>query len=327
MLIKPYIPKNFGKEYYYIKGHDQYPMFLAVALGVKPSFDDWIPVKKYDEFVKACAKYGLVVEPDVVFTQPKNDKKNIVGGENITTTFRSGKRFDKEETEEGNVHVFVAKTREKALEAKKFGWYSVVINNRSTNKPFIDHLRFGECLGFPDCCIDFFRKYNNWHLYSHPYETFKNTLAISGRAKGSYYCNNFLMDHTYFFIHHLSCSYRCEKTIEFAKKVEEKIAEVEQDYVQKTVEMLKKPLLVFGEKNFVIFNGNLSKNKSDYILEYDNCEYLKNPARPEESINFFNSIKSGNKIMIENNNLIIKDNDSILKTIEKKPEWFMISFD
>jgi len=322
MLIKPYIPKNFGREYFDIKGHNQYSMFLAVALGVKPSFDDWIDSKRYDEYVEACSKYGMVVEPDVIFTTPDEDRKKVIGGENITTTYQKGEVFDKKGAE-GNVHVFVSKTREKALEAKKFGWYSVVTDNRSINKPFVDHLRFGKSLGFPGCCIDFFKLYNNWHLYSNPFEIFKNTPIIKDKARGSYYCNNLLMDHTYFFIHHLPCSYRCNNTIELAKKVEEKIREVEPGYVKETVELLKKPLLVFGEQNFVIFEGELKGSE----LRYSDCEYIKNPARIEESIGFFESVKNGNKIRIEQDNLLIMKDEIVIESINKKKEWFMIDFD
>ena len=71
----------------------------------------------------------------------------------------------------------------------------------------------------------------------------------------------------------------------------------------------------------------MSKNKSDFILEYEDCQYLTNYARPEESVDFFDSIKEGNKIVVEDKKLIIKYNDSILKRIEKKPEWFVIGFD
>ena len=322
MIINNYVPKNFGKEYFDIKGHNQYSMFLAVALGVKPSFDDWIDSRKYGKYVEACSRYGMVVEPDVIFTAPDKERNKLIGRENITTTYQEGRVFDKGGTE-GDVHVFVSKTREQALEAKKFGWYSVVTGNRSINKPFVDHLRLGKSLGFPGCCIDFFREYNNWHLYSHPFETFKNTPIPKNKARGSYYCNNFLMDHTYFFIHHLPCSYRCRNTIELAKKVEEKIRGVEPDYAQKTVELLKKPLLVFGEQNFVIFNGDLDGSE----LRYSDCEYIKNPARIEESVGFFDSIKNGNKIRIDQDNLLIMKDEAVIKSINKKKEWFMVGFD
>ena len=316
-----YNPKNFGKEYCEINGYGQYPMFMAVALGAKPCFDDWVDVNRYEEFVKICKEYNLEVIPDVIFTEPKKKKGEIVGGENITTTFAEGKRFNKNE-KEGRVHVFVSKSKENVINAKKFGWYSVVINGRSINKPFVDHLRFGRSLGFSDCCVDFFKVYNNWKLYSHPYETFKNTPVTEGKAIGSYYCNNFLMDNTYFFIHNIPCSYRCENTIKLAKKVEEEINKVEPDYTKKTIELLKKPLLVFGERNFVIFDGKINNGK----LSYQTCQYLSNPARKEEAINFFDSINKGNEIVIEKDKLTIMNKDSMIQTVDKKQKWFMIDF-
>jgi len=326
MIIKPYRPKNFGKEYCNLIGDHQYSMFLAVALGVKTSYDDWVPMNRYDGFIEACIKYGLVVEPDIIFTETKEKKKDITGGKLLTTTFRSGKRFSKDETE-GQVHVFVAKTKETALNAKKSGWYHVVINNRIINKPFIDHLSFGKYLGFPECCVDFFRRFNNWSLFSHPYETLKNTATVKGKAIGSYHCNNILMDRSYFFIHHLPCSYRCRNTIRLAKRVEQKIKEVEPDYADKTAELLKKPLLVFGEKNYVIFEGDLLKKKQCNVIRYNDCQYLENYARVEESVDFFDSIKAGNELIVEKKQLTIKDNNSTIKTVKKKQGWFAIDFD
>ena len=325
-VIEPYTPKNFAKEYWDLKGSAQYPMFLAVSLGLKPVFDDWINISKYDLFVEVCKKYNMIVIPDIIFNVTKSDKNTVVGGENVATTYFDAKRFSKKE-KSGEVHVIISKSRQKALEAKKFAWYPVCINKRSTNKPFIDNMRFGKALGFPDCCVDFSRVYNNWHIYSHPYEIYKNTPRINGKARGSYYCNNFLMDNTHSFIHHLPCSYRCKKTINWAREIERKFYEVEPDFVEKAIEILKKPLLIFSERNFIIFNGKLSKNGAKKILEYDNCEYIKNPSRPEEAMVFFDSIKEGNNLILDNNNLIIKDNNSIIKTIEKKPQWFVLDFD
>ena len=321
-MIKPYIPKRFGKEYCEIIPHGQYPMFLAVALDVKPSFDDWVDTSMYDQFVDVCKKYGLVAEPNVVITEPRVGKESVVGGKNITTTFFEARKFTGKE-KNGNVHVFVARNRKAALEAKKFGWYSVIINRRSVNKPFIDNLRFGEVLGFPDCCVDFFRVYNNWHLYNHPYETLRNTPLMKGRVRGSYHCNNFLMDHIYFFIHHIPCSYRCEKTIKLAKRVEESIKEVEPDFVRITRDFLKKPLLVFGERNFIIFNGKLEGG----TLGYTDCEYFDNPARSEENIDFFEYIRKGNRIMADKEHIAIMSDDTVIRTEERKPEWFLMDFD
>ena len=325
-IITQYIPRNFGREYYEINGSSQYPMFLATALGIKPVFDDWVHIGKYYDFVEACGKYGLEAVPDVLFTEAEPAKGKITGKESITTTYFNARPFSPDE-KEGKVHVFVSRDRGKAIEAKKSGWYPVVINNRSTNKLYMDNIRFGRCLGFPPCCIDFFRKYNNWYFYSNPYETFKNTPAISGKARGSYYCNNFFMDNTYSLIHHLPCSYRCQNTINLAKRIEEKIKEVELDFVEKAMEMLKKPLLVFGERNFVVFDGAITKLDDDFHIDYEKCQYFQNPARPEDAIEFFGNIEEGNNIIMSKGKITIRDNNSALKTVEKKPEWFAIDFD
>src|SRR3989338_727819 len=316
-LIGPYKPKNFGKEYCEIKGSSQYPMFIAAALGIKPVFDDWIDVKKYHAYIEMCKKYGLFAEPDAVFSKTEAKKDNVIGGENIATTCHAAKRFS-ENPEDGEVHVFVSKSRESLLEAKKFGWYPVIINRRSLNKPYVDNAFFGKSLGYPECCIDFFRKYNNWHIYSNPYETFKNTLGSK-----SHYCNNFLMDKNYFYIHHLPCSYSCKKTIELAKKIEVAIKEVEPDFVEKANELLKKPLLIFREQNFILFDGIASGNR----ISYTYSQYIDNPSRPEETISFYSLIEEGNNLSLEGDKLIIRNNNSIIKIIEKKPFWFILDFD
>ncbi|MBT3407262.1 hypothetical protein HN415_01120 [Candidatus Woesearchaeota archaeon] len=321
-LITNYKPKKFGKEYVNINGSSQYPMFISTALGIKPSFDDWVDVKHYKKFVKMCKNYNLFVDPDVIFQKPKSNKNALIGGNTLTTTYAIGKKYNPK-IKNGKVHVFISKSKKTLLEAKKFGWYPVATKSRCINKPFIDHLRFGKKLGFPSCCINFFKKYNNWNIYSHPFETFKKTPKNNQKITGSYLCNNFLMDNTFFLIHHLPCSYRCKKTMNYAKSVEENIKKVEPDFIKKTKQLLKKPLLVFSERNFIIFDGKLSNNS----LKYTNYQYLTNPGRPEETIGFFNSIKNGNKIEFKYNKLLIKKNDKITSLITKKNTWFMINFE
>jgi len=323
-IIGTYEP-GYGKEYVQMSGLGQYPMFMAVALGAKLSFDDWIDVDIYDDFVRMCTKYGLHVEPDVIFAPVETDKSKVIGGKNITTTFFVGKRFSEmiNAGRRWQVHVHVSKTRETSLAAKRFGWYSVVVDNRSINKPFVDHLRFGLMLGFPDCCVDFFRQYNNWSKFSHPFETYKNTPVIQGKARGSYYCNNFLMDHIFFFIHNIPCSYRCKKTIELAKKVELEIMKVEPDYAKRTIELLKKPLLVFGERNFIIFDGRLKGNQ----ITFSNSQYISNPARAEDTFQNYSLLRNGDSLRLDDRHLIVMKNKKEILRVARKEEWFLIDFD
>lgn len=313
MLIEPYTPK-FGREYFDLKGPAQFPMFMATALGVKRTYDDWIQHDKYEQFCKICDKYGLHVEPDVIFQKPRSDE-NIIGKENVTTTYFVGRKFKKDV--QGEVHVLVSKNKEDAIQTKKYAWYGIFINNRCYNKPFVDHMRFGKMLGFPDCCVDFFRRYNNWQLYSHPYEAYKAT-----KGRGSYLCNNFLMDNALFLIHHIPCSYQCETTKALAKKVENAFRKVEPGIVEKTIKLLKKPLLVFGERNFIVFDGTLDSDE----IRYKDCEYISNPARPELEFRHMDELRKGDRIKMHDKVQIFKG-ETLLIEADKKDVWFMIGFE
>jgi len=319
MKLEQYQPKRFAKEYIKCGNLRQYPMFAATALGVKPCYDEWVPVKHYKEFLRMCNKYGLHAESLIAF-EPPTDKNNIIGGKNITTTHFEGRRLN--ERERGEIHIIISKSKDTAIEAKKWGWYSVAINNRCVNKPFVDHLRYGKTLGYPDCCIQSFLKFNNWKLYSHPYESYRRTQRISGKAQGSYYCNNFLMDNFYFLIHNIPCSYNCKETIRQATEIEKEIAGVEPEYIEEAVEMLKKPLLVFGERHFIIFDGiNISGG-----LKYSDSLYIDNPGRPEDTIDFYNDVEKGNILRISKDKITIFREDKLIKEVQKNEDWFQMSF-
>ncbi len=325
-VITEYIPKNFGADYCKIRGSEQWPMFAAVALGAKPAYDDWVPIHKYEEFVSICNAYGMVVDPDVLITPVDSPKQEISGGTNITTSFYKATHFNKN-AKDGYVHVFVSSTMEGVQKTKRYGWYSVVMNRSFINKPYIDHLRFGGALGYPECCIDFFRSHNNWALYSHPYESYKRTPKSEGKNTGSYYCNNFLMGKSYSLIHHIPCSYRCQKTISLAKQVEKKLENVEPLFVTKAAEMLRKPLLVFGERHFVIFDGILSGSRNAVEISYTNAEYTTNPARKEDQMDLAGTLSEGNAVSITKDHIIIKNNESAIKKIDKIERWFVIGFE
>ncbi len=312
-MIRNYFPEKIGKEYVHIKGCGQYPMFALTALGVKPCYDDWVSMAKLPAFVEMCSRYGLHVEKDIVFSWPP-PREDVIGKESITTTFFKGIR--PQDADEGECHIFVSKRKDVALEAKKAGWYpGVVVSGRTINKPFIDHLRFGLLLGYPACCVDFFRRYNDWNRFSHPYETKKNTREYS------WYCNNFLMDYTFFLIHNLPCSYDCQATIELARLAEKRLMEEEPRFIAETREMLHKPLLVFGERNFILFDGVLEGNR----IRYRNYQYISNPARQEDIFGHMRDIDAGDSVAL-GDTLDILSGGKVLKSIPGKKEWFLVAF-
>jgi hypothetical protein len=316
-----YTPERFALDYFALQGSNQYPMFAAVVLDVKPSYDDWVDTRNYSRFVEMCSRYGLHVEPDVVFTTPP-DKRGVVGAICITTTYSAAQPF-RFPLPPGRVHVFVARSEAQAREAKRYGWYPVVINNRVVNKPFVDHLRFGNTLGFPDCCIEGFRKYNDWSRFCHPLESLRNTPRDPHHAIGSHLCNNFLMDNTCSFIHHTPCSYRCAATIELASRIRDAISAVEPGFVSHATKILMMPLLVLGERNYVIFDGTLAEN----TIHYRAALYVRNPARPEEVASFADSLPDGNRSSIVDGTLRVMDGKTLILSVPARPEWFLIGWD
>lgn len=305
MFLESYIPKSFCREYIEIKGHSvQLGMFMAVVLGLKPLMDDWIPLAKLSAFKKVCSKYGLYVKEDVIFKcLPKEDiPDKVIGKENLTTTtafgYPLGSRAD------GEMHLFVVKDKAFLSQAM---WYPVIIKNRVIFQPRIDSLKYGYVLGYPDCCIKFFRKYNNWFEYSYLYEAYRNT-----KAKPSFLCNPFLKDSPFSYIYHMPCSYSCEATKKLAGKLRDEIARHEPEYVRRADKCLKMPFLVFYERKLYCFDGVLEGNRIKYTKFYF-------PSHDRSKDFYSGYFKKANEVRLEGRNLLFfKDGRPTAKVEVKK---------
>lgn len=307
-----HISKGFCRDYGLIKP-SQLPMFMAVVKGVKPLMDDWVSIRKYKEVLKICKKYNLIVEPGQMFIKPTEEQlKTAVGSETLTTTKFLGIPFNPN-AKEGEVHIFISKSKEQIKEAHKFGWYPLIIRNRVIKKAVIDNLRFGKILGYPDCCIKFFAFHNREGLCQ-PYETLKNT-----KGELSYYCNNIPMDFNLFLIHHHPCSFNCKKTIKLAKEVENAIEE-EPEYAGKIKEFLKKPLLVFGEKNSFVFDGQIKNNK----LHFKKYYFLGN----EQNDKFSDKLNRADCIEVKNESINLYQQGELIEEYKKQAEHdgFILQF-
>jgi len=198
----------------------------------------------------------LALKEDVIF---KNIDKyslpeNIVGRQHITTTsaygYPPGSRIGDQ------VHVFIAK---KPSDLKKGMWYPVIINDRVILQPRIDSLKYGYALGYPDCCVKFFRKYNNWDKFSYLYESFRNT-----KGSPSFLCNPFFKDTPFSYIYHMPCSYNCPATMELAARLRREISRREPDFTRLIDDRLKMPFVVFYERKFYCFKGRINGDVLDY---------------------------------------------------------------
>ena len=318
MFFKTYIPKNFCREYVEVKrSSTQLAMFMAVVLGIKPLMDDWIPVDKLEEFKKVCKKYRLKIREDVIFQNVpiENLPSSVSGREYLTTTSAYGHPLNS--NKDGQVHLFISRDR-KAL--KKGMWYPVIIKNRVVFQPRIDSLKYGYVLGYPECCIKFFRKYNNWLKYSYLYQAYLNT-----REQPSFLCNPFLKDTSFSYIYHMPCSYSCKETIKLAGRLREEIKKKEPGYVELTDRFLKLPFLVFYERKFYCFEGELKNGE----IKYEDF-YFPSPDKSKDI--YSKDFEKADRLRLEGRRLILLRNNKIVRKIDVglsnfAPEYpFIIKF-
>ncbi|MBL7197461.1 MAG: hypothetical protein ISS47_05140 [Candidatus Omnitrophica bacterium] len=318
LLFKPYSPKSFCREFVEVKGSSlQLGMYMALVLGFKPLLDDWVPKERLSEFKKICRKYKIYVREDVIFVNIHKDDipPYVLGKKYLTTTSAYG--YPVESDIEGQVHLFLSKDKNLL---KKGMWYPVIIKDRAISPPRADHLNYGYVLGYPDCCIRFFKKYNNWLKYSYLYEAYRNTRGLP-----LFFCNPFFKDTTFSYIYHMPCSYDCKKTSILVNKLREEIKIREPDYVKITDQYLKMPFLVFYERKFYCFEGQLKGN----LLEFRKVYF----PSPDESKDIYGEeFRKADSLKLQGREIFLYRKGKILKTIsvplnEFAPEFpFLIQF-
>lgn len=308
MIHKKFLPKKFCREFVELRRHSgQLSMIMATIKGVKPAMDDWINIEIYPRYLKICKKYGLVVMPDAIFDtiQKKDIPSTVIGRERLCTTMAFGLPFNHPNATNGRIHVFIAKKKENVEKVFKNGWYPLIIKNRVIDRPLIDAYKFGFDLGYPNCCIDFFRKYNNWCRFSFLYEVFKNTPIKNYH----YFCNTFTKDTTYSYAYHMPCSYSCPETIKLVNEVKKVIKEEEPGFAAKIDRYLELPLLVFYERKYYAFEGEIKNEK----LYYKKAYFIG--QMPENNL-YEQDIRNGDCLFLEDKDVIILNKGRLTKRIK-----------
>ena len=301
-LLNSYLPKNFCREFVEIKGDShQLGMYMALVLGQKPLMDDRIHTSKLSEFKKACKKYKIYLRENIIFLRVPKQRipKHIIGKDNLTTT--SGFGFPVDCGKEGMVQVFLSKDKKILQNAM---WYPAIIKNRVIFPPLADQFSYGRTLGYPDCCVKYFKKFNNWSKYNYLYKAYLNT-----KSKASFLCNPCLKETGYSYIYHMPCSYSCQKTIRQVRKLRGEIEKHEPEYVKLTDNILKNPCLVFFERMIYCFQGHIKNG----FLEYSDFWFT---SFEKEKDVYSNDLKQANKLKIKNDQVILYKGKNITKIIQ-----------
>ena len=300
----------------------QLPNFMAVVAGIKPGMDDWVRHDRVEQYFALAQEFGLQIWEDVYFVPVERDEelRGVIGRHLLNTTKARGfKRPPLGSTSQ--LHVFMSNEVKYVKEAYESGWYPLVIDDRVMNLPVSDHRAFGRAMGYPDCCIEFFRKHNDWETQNTYYATYTNS------AKGLLSICNCLPKHTpFFYTYHMPCSFSCESTARYATKLRSFIASEEADYARLIDKVVDLPVLIFTEDcAYLIFGEMLSQNE----CKYSGVFFLGNPGKDRYS----KHLGRGSHLRIDENAVLVYSGARCVDVIETRadksaPEIpFLLSWD
>ena len=235
----------------------QLPSFIAVERGLKPAMDVWVRRGTWEAFEHLVSRFGLRYHIDTYFDRHSEDTLKTLPPDSFTTTRAI---LSREFTNRAEAHVFVAKTQASLTGAVAAGWYPLVIDESVVEKHLADHGKFGEALGYPACCRDFFRRRNNWYYDNSYYAAYCETTSAPHTL------SNGLLRHTAFCLTpHLPCSFACEASIAYGAGLREVISREAPLYAAEIDRRLANPMLCLSELHIYRFEGELSSaNRVDY---------------------------------------------------------------
>jgi len=232
-------------------GLGQLTQFMAVVAGIKPVLDDWVPVERVEGFQALAADLGLVsaVDSYFEFIDEASTTSGIVGRERFNTTRARG-HSPRRPVAGSSAHIFLARDTEWLRRGVASGWYMLVVDGRIVEKPWIDHYRFGECLGYPDCCRQFFALHNNWHSDNSYWQALSAT-----RGSPLFLCNSLVKNSGLSYAVHLPCRFDCSSTSYYAAQVRAFVQD-ESPVLSRGIDgLLQRPFLMLSEWELFGFDG------------------------------------------------------------------------
>jgi len=308
-MFERYWPRRFCREFVEARGHScDLTSLMAVVSGHKPCVDVWVRPVDMRRFLKAVRLYGLVAKQGIIFSMASRNvvADDVAGKDRLTTTIAYGSH--PRQRRSGMHHMFIARSQKVLNKAFAGGWYPVIVGKRVIDRPLADAFRFGEALGYPFCCCEFFRMKNNWSRYNFLYEVFKNT----SQAKACYLCNPLGRNETYTYIAHMPCSFNCAATRKNAASFRDFLMKEEPSFVKNIDDHLRLPHLIFYERKIYAFEGRMVPEgiayKSVYFLG------LNNDFNP-----YLERLSLANELRLEGKNVVLLKDGKKRDVIEHDP--------
>jgi hypothetical protein len=287
--------------------HGQPVNFVAVLSGEKPVMDDWVPQAQLGQLTDVCRERGLTVLADVQFQALADQAAidQVIGRGTLTTTRALGHQLG-DEVDDASVHVFIGTDRPTVERTRASGWYPLIIGGRASSKPWIDHLWFGQGLGYPDCCLSAFAWSNNWSVNNMPYQAFR---AVS--TAPSMLCNSMMRFSGLTWAAHLPCSYDCPATARSAASVRALLGQHCPELAGWIDRLATAPYLVLNEWEAFAFTS--SGAGGDWI-EYSGVTLVPS-NRPNSEL--FEALKRGARVELRDDLVVILDASGTVVHVER----------
>lgn len=189
-----------------------------------------------------------------------------------------GFRIAKNSPEKGQVFLYVSRKQENAEKAKFYEYDN-------------DHYNFGNILGYPECCVNFFIK--NFPIESKKKNDYVLTSLRNSEGYVFPFYNNTAIRHLDItLLSHFPCSFNCKASLETAKRNLKLIRTLAQELNQIFEGFLKSAVIYTAYDGiFVLRDFNLKGNEIYY-----------NGIIGSANSNLYNLLKAQEKILIKGKN-------------------------
>jgi hypothetical protein len=291
--------------------HGQPVCYIGLLEGLKPVMDDWVQVSQFDRYVAVCERAGLYVSANAQFLAMGSDEQTgrVIGARTLTTTRAFAHRVG-DDAPDSSVHVFVGADRGAVERTRAAGWYPLVSNGRATSKPWIDHIWFGDGLGYPQCCTEAFARHNNWSVNNMPYQ------AASRTRQPSTLCNSLMRFSGLGWSAHLPCRYDCDASQEVGAALRAATSRHSSQLADVIDTLLTRPYLICNEWEAFAFDGTVEEPGS---IRYRSVT-LAPSNRPNLAL--FEALQGGDRLEIRDNLVVILREDKVVHVDEARTDDF-----
>lgn len=180
----------------------------------------------------------------------------------------------------GKYNLYISLDKKLAIQAKNIDpSYKIIKHGELFNEVEADVMKFSQLINYPDCCIKEYFKNIKKNTTLDQIKTFQRLPK-----KISFVYNNVLNGASNIYLSfHLPCSFSCQKTFVYQKKIFEKIKLASSKFAEVITSHLKNPFLVFlnpmlgsayvswDNRSGIIFDGRIEKE----LLNYDRFIFFK----------------------------------------------------